>query len=217
MRPVVQSEARKGVGNRIERKPDRTKCSSRRRLRSWFFGVHWLATRPPLLSFGFGPQRRRAARKGPDVNAPSKSASGARRRVHLLALLTVLVVAAVCAAMVWPRSSAITRENEARIHEGMSWDELKVILGGPPRDESTGPTELDPGALAVRIGRPPPPSMTRIYEWISDEVLIRVAFDANGRAEWITTCPMRRTFPGVVPTVRHWLRRLERGLASSAW
>ncbi len=149
------------------------------------------------------------------MNASSKS--GARRRVVLIALLTGLVVAAVCAAMVWPRSSAITRENEARIHEGMSWDELKVLLGGPPRDESTGPTELDPGALSVRIGRPVPPSVTRIDEWISDEVLIRVAFDANGRAEWIDTCPLRRTFSGVVPTVRHWLQRLQCGLASSAW
>src|SRR5262245_56466059 len=121
----------------------------------------------------------------------------------------MLVVAAVCASIVWPWSSAITRENEAKIHDGMSWDELKVILGGLPRDESTGPTELDPtSALAVRIGRPPPPSVTRIYEWISDEVMIRVAFDADGRAEWITTYPMRRTFPGVVPTVRHWLRWL---------
>jgi hypothetical protein len=134
--------------------------------------------------------------RDPDVNAPSNSATGARRRVLLIGLLTVLVVAAICASLVWPRSSAITRENEAGFHEGMSWDELKVILGGPPRDVSTGPTELDPGAPMVRIGRPLPPSVTRIYEWISDEVLIRVAFDADGRAEWITTCPLRRTFFG---------------------
>src|SRR5262249_32296804 len=152
--------------------------------------------------------RGHAAMKEPGVNIPTKSASATRRRVLLIGLVIVLVVAAVCAPMVWPRSSAITRENEARTHERMSWDQLKVILGGPPRDESTGPTELDPGALAVRIGRPTPPSVTRIYEWISDEVLIRVAFDADGQAEWITTCPLRRTFPGVVPTVCHWLRRL---------
>jgi hypothetical protein len=132
---------------------------------------------------------------------------GVRRRVLLIALLIVLVVAAVWALVVWPRPTAITRENEARIQEGMSWDELKAILGGPPRNESTGPTELDPDAL-VGVGRAPPPSVTRIYEWISDEVMIRVAFDVDGRAEWINTWPLRRTYPGVVPTIHHWLQRL---------
>ncbi len=111
--------------------------------------------------------------------------------------------------MVWRRPSAINRENEERIQEGMSWDELSVILGGPPRDVSTGPTELDPGELIVRIGRPLPPSVTRIYEWMSDEGMIRVTFDAGGRAEWISTCPLRRTYPGIQPTVRHWLYRFQ--------
>jgi hypothetical protein len=33
------------------------------------------------------------------------------------------------------------------------------------------------------LGRPAPPMVTNIDEWISDEVMIRVAFDADGRAE----------------------------------
>ena len=50
MRPVGQSEARTGIGNRIRRKPGRTKSSSRRRPRSWFLGVRLqaaLAHLPP--------------------------------------------------------------------------------------------------------------------------------------------------------------------------
>jgi hypothetical protein len=144
------------------------------------------------------------------VNAPSKSAFGARRRLLLTALLTVLVVAAVLAAMVRPRPSAITRDNEARIHEGMTRDELETILGGPPRDESTGPSDYDPNGLTHVPGRPPPPIVTTISEWISDEVMIRVAFDAGGRAEWISTCPLRRTYPGIQPTVQHWLSRVQK-------
>ena len=129
-----------------------------------------------------------------------------RRRLLLFALLSAIVVAAACTAVVRPRPSAITRENEARIRDGMTLDELQAILGGPPRDRSTGPTDYDPNGVTHVPGRPPPARVTTISEWISDEVLIRVAFDADGRAEWITTCPLRRTYPGVLPTLRHWLR-----------
>lgn len=34
-----------------------------------------------------------------------------------------------------------------------------------------------------------------IHEWISDEVMIRVAFGSTVRVEWMTTCPP------LVPTV----------------
>jgi ferric-dicitrate binding protein FerR (iron transport regulator) len=57
--------------------------------------------------------------KDRDVNTPSKSPFGARRRLLLVALLTVLVVAAVFVAMVRPQPSGITRDKEAKIHEGM--------------------------------------------------------------------------------------------------
>jgi hypothetical protein len=60
------------------------------------------------------------------------------------------------------------------------------------------------------LGRPAPANVTVIHEWISDEVMIRVAFDADGRAEWISTCPLRRTYPGMQPTVEHWVFRLQR-------
>jgi hypothetical protein len=130
-----------------------------------------------------------------------------RRRLLLFALLTVLVVAALWATMGWRRPSAITRENETRLRVGMTLDKVEAILGGPPRDERSGPTELDPDAYTTLKPDPPPPAkVSPISEWFSDEVMIRVMFDADGRAEWISTCPLRRTYPGLPATARHWLR-----------
>jgi hypothetical protein len=127
--------------------------------------------------------------------------------VLLVGVLTVLVLIGAGIRVLWPGPSAVTRENEARIHEGMGTEELQEILGGPPRDDSTGPTELDPDALIDRIGEPAPLSVTPIYEWRSDQVLIRVHFDAAGRVDWISACPLRRAYPGVLETARHRFHR----------
>lgn len=72
-----------------------------------------------------------------------------RRLLLRFALLTAILVAAV----LWPRPSAITRENQAKVHEGMTRDEFEAILGGPPRDESSGPTEYDPNGPTPVPGR----------------------------------------------------------------
>lgn len=142
------------------------------------------------------------------MNVPPKPASSVRRCL-LFALLTALVVAVVLATMARPRPPAITRDAEARIQAGMTRDELEAMLGGPARDDSTGPTELDPDGRPQVLGHPAPLNMTPISEWISDEVMIRVAFDASGRAEWISTCPLRRAYPGIQPTVEHWVFRCQ--------
>jgi hypothetical protein len=127
--------------------------------------------------------------------------------VLLVGIFAVLLLIGAGIVVLWPGPSMITRENEARIHEGMGMEELRAILGGPPRDDSTGPTELDPDAPIDRVGCPPPSSVTPIYEWQSDQVLIRVHFDTDGRADWISTCPLRRTYPGVFETAQHRFRR----------
>jgi len=80
--------------------------------------------------------------------------SSAGRLLILFTLLAGLMVAAVFAAMVRPRPSAITRDNEARIHKGMTVDKLEAIFGGSPRDESTGPTDFDPYVSLHVLGRP---------------------------------------------------------------
>ena len=65
-----------------------------------------------------------------------------RRRVLLLGLLATAVGVAAAAWLLWPRT-AITRENAAKVREGMTLAEVEAILGGPARDETTGPVERE--------------------------------------------------------------------------
>jgi hypothetical protein len=60
-----------------------------------------------------------------------------RRRTLLVVLVGLAVVVAVGAVVLWPQPpSRITRENFARIKEGMSRAEVEAILG-PPGDYRT--------------------------------------------------------------------------------
>src|SRR5438270_30783 len=61
-----------------------------------------------------------------------------RRRLLLFGLPAALVLVGVGVWALWPRQSLITVENAARIRQGMMSEEVEAILGGPPRDESTG-------------------------------------------------------------------------------
>src|ERR1700722_14500609 len=75
---------------------------------------------------------------------PARTATMTRRRVLLIGLLAATVALGVCEWMLWPRPpSAITRANAAKITEGMTLAEVEAILGGPPRDESTGTVVSD--------------------------------------------------------------------------
>src|SRR5690349_6879996 len=60
-----------------------------------------------------------------------------RRRVFLL-LLAPVIGLVIGIWMLWSRT-AITPANAARIQPGMTLAEVAAILGGPARDESTGP------------------------------------------------------------------------------
>src|SRR6266478_2347267 len=100
------------------------------------------------------------------------------RRLLLLALATVAVlVAGVC--LLWPQS-AITRENAEMIWEGMTLAEVEAILGGPARDETTGPVireeppEFAPPDASGRSFRITILDMRPHLEWHSDQVRIWV-------------------------------------------
>jgi hypothetical protein len=66
--------------------------------------------------------------------------TGKKRRT-LLVLVLLGSVAAGIAFVAWPRS-AINAATAARIEKGMTLAEAEAILGGPPRDESSGPIIL---------------------------------------------------------------------------
>jgi hypothetical protein len=106
-----------------------------------------------------------------------------RRRLLIALGFVALLLVAGAVWMLWPGSSSrITRQNGAMLQQGMTLAEAEAILGGPARDVSTG--LLDPD-LKMAPGDPQ-------REWRSDEVIIHVTIDRDGRVSAITVMPVRR-------------------------
>jgi hypothetical protein len=138
-----------------------------------------------------------------------------RRTPRLLLFgLTAAVLAIMLAAWaLWPRT-AITRENADKIRMGMTLAEVEAILGGPARDESTASLTDDnldmelvgiPEILfdATCDGEMVPASNRKL--WISDSVVVRVCFDAEGRALCNESVPVRRAELSPLDRLRRWL------------
>ena len=71
-----------------------------------------------------------------------------RRRLMLFGLLAGLLALGAGGWLLWPRTSAITRENAAKIKAGMSLAEVEAILGGPARGgERKLQIDLDPDPI----------------------------------------------------------------------
>ena len=138
------------------------------------------------------------------------------RRCSLLFAPPVIAVLVAGAWLIWPRT-AITRENAAKLHVGMTLEEVETILGGPARDESTGPCELDVSvfkhAEKEKVTGEAPLEKTqnrpsRGRRWLSDRVAIwvREAEDDQGwRIIEIDYIPRRRSEESVLDRVRRWL------------
>jgi hypothetical protein len=130
-----------------------------------------------------------------------------------VALVGCLAATGIC-YLAWPRST-ITEEAASRIHEGMTLAEAAEILG-PPRDESTGPiaprdyesSEPYPWFLAYPpqyigpdgIAGPEP------IEWRSDDVLVQLHIDDDGRIIYCQQTSVRRLPESPLATLRRWLR-----------
>jgi hypothetical protein len=108
-----------------------------------------------------------------------------RRQKLLVALAGLAVVVAVGAIVLWPRPG-VTRRNYNRIMDGMSRAEVEDILGDPSGASYTRPVSTGNGRKEV----PWPETVTwrsdseteGIQSWASDVALVRVHFDASGRA-----------------------------------
>jgi hypothetical protein len=138
-----------------------------------------------------------------------------RTRRLLIGLPVALVVLGVVIAwLFWPRT-AITRENAARIQMGMTLAEVEAILGGPARDDSSGPR--------IKEGDPPEAAESSIFLfqlavsgvrvqhpcklWESDRVLIRVDFDdVEKRVTGTDFLPVHRRHESPLDLVRRWFR-----------
>jgi outer membrane protein assembly factor BamE (lipoprotein component of BamABCDE complex) len=118
----------------------------------------------------------------------------ARRRALLFGLLVAVVVLGVSAWATWPRPSAITPENAARIEKGMTLAEVEGILGGPARDETP---EDERRHLVIQSVRPD-------LEWNSDLVSVWIHLDADGRVRECHAIPVPPQGP--LAFLRRWLR-----------
>jgi hypothetical protein len=74
-----------------------------------------------------------------------------RRRALLLGSTAVVAALAVTGWIV-SRQSAITRENGARISEGMTMAEVEAILGGPEAGRFDRPDRIRPRPGQPRLG-----------------------------------------------------------------
>src|SRR5262249_13734059 len=97
-----------------------------------------------------------------------------RRRMLLLGSVAVVAALAVQWWAIQPALSAINAVNAAKVEKGMTLAEVEAILGGPARDELTGPVVFDRLLSIADCDSP--------QSWLSDEVVVRVCFDERGHA-----------------------------------
>jgi hypothetical protein len=121
-----------------------------------------------------------------------------RKRVFLLSLPVALVLLGLAVFRLWPRTTVITPESFAHLRVGMPRAEVEGILGGPPRDESSGPSQMDLSALATDEEKLRVINEVRAMVilgpeyWISDRIAIWAVFDDAGRLHKVASFPVRR-------------------------
>jgi hypothetical protein len=138
------------------------------------------------------------------------------RRFLFLSLAAIAVGVAVGMWLLWPRT-VITPDNASRIRQGITIAEVEAILGGPERDESTGPLEhADSGNMLtgpwangahffeVKENRDLARSADDHRLWLSNMAIIGVWF-RNGRVSTFYWLPVRPT-PAPITKPRRWLR-----------
>jgi len=136
-----------------------------------------------------------------------------RRRFVLLVSLGCLV--AVAAYAVWSRPSAINAATAAKIEVGMDLKTVETMLGGPARDEPTGPlgtAECEDDTTGVRHLN----AMLFFHdvllvedavqlEWVSDAADVRIVF-IDGKAQPPECFAVRRVHDGPWAMLRRWLK-----------
>jgi hypothetical protein len=141
-----------------------------------------------------------------------------RHRVLLFVLLATVASAVVAGGLLWPRTT-ITRPNAQRIEKGMTLAEVESILGGPARNDTTGPVvpeDVDDllapdSAYCCKLGMlrhveaDAANIAFRYREWESDHVKILVVFNLDGHVTHSYSCPLHRVSDSPLNTFRRWL------------
>ncbi len=133
-----------------------------------------------------------------------------RRRLLLIGPPAAFVVLGVGAWLLWPRT-AITWENASKIREGMTLAEVETLLGGPARDETTGPVvpaDTPEGWFLLRERMPTPErrAQPEAREWTSEHLMTKTWFDAEDRVVVHAVLVMRRADENPLDMLRRWLR-----------
>ena len=135
-----------------------------------------------------------------------------RRRLLLFGVPLALVAIGVSGWLLYP-TTAITRENAAKIQDGMTRRQVEAILGGPPRDETTGPIlpeddSLDGWGLFMLMMEPKkhPTTARQPCYWFSDHVTVMVYFHNDGHMDFHMELAMRRRPENPLELLRRWLR-----------
>ena len=134
-----------------------------------------------------------------------------QRRTLLLGLAGCLAALACVIFLVQEDRSAINQANFEKIQVGMPLAEVETILGGPARDESSGPIREDSvdendfgpqmQVVTFRIAY-----AKDLQTWTSDRLMIRVEVDGQGRVAEKASLEVRRMRESPWQQVRRWLR-----------
>jgi hypothetical protein len=92
-------------------------------------------------------------------------------------MLLTAVAGVLLVDLMWPPGEQITLDNYNRVQRGMTFQEVKAILGRPG-DYTTGPTTNSTGGWkAMYVSDTAPAEI-----WMNDGLFVVVSFDASGRA-----------------------------------
>ena len=145
------------------------------------------------------------------------------RHLLLFGLLSTSLALGIGISQLWPRTY-ITQVNAGKIRVGMTQAEVETILGGPSRDESTGPLAADMvedkvdalclkdlGLDSVWLFRVQGYSMhgafvTQTKVWISDRAMVRIQQDREGRALHVDSIRVCRAPMNPLETLRRLFR-----------
>jgi hypothetical protein len=134
------------------------------------------------------------------------------RKPLLAGLAVLLVLVGILVPLVMPRPSRVTRANYERIEMGMTQAQVEEILGGPPGDYSTVPTDYHAGGpmdIVVdmeELKAAPKSGLHQDGSWFGDEGNVSVGY-LDGKALCKTFTP---TEPVAVETLELLRWRLER-------
>jgi hypothetical protein len=110
-----------------------------------------------------------------------------KRKRLALAVVVLAVLVATAAWVMWPQRSRVTKENYARITAGMTRRDVETVLGGPPGDYRSGPTERASLPLDIEmLVENDALNVSDLFddEWEGDTAAVMVHFRPDGRVGW---------------------------------